>query len=163
MTGRYASQTSVTTAKSRAEIEDTLQRFGADSFGYMTERRDDCEVAAIAFRLAGRNVRLLLKLPGRDDERFWKTPGGRRRRDSDGAYKAWEQECRRMWRSLAQVIKAKLIAVEDGISTVEREFLADIMMPDGYTIADHVTDKISESYASGKSVPLFPLPRKQRS
>lgn len=153
---KYARNTTVSVSKSRSEIEDNLQRFGADSFGYMTERREGCEVAAIAFRIQGRNVRLFLSLPSREDERFWVTPGGRRRRDGDQAYKNWEQECRRMWRSLAEVIKAKLIAVDDGISTIEREFMADIMLPDGQTVSEHISEKIGEAYSTGRMVPLLP-------
>ncbi len=156
MNGRYASTTTVPVAKSRLEIEDTLQRFGADKFAYMTERREAGEVAVIAFCVEERNVRLLLSLPSRDDEEFWRTPGGRKRRNKDQAFRAWEQECRRMWRSLSAVIKAKLVAVEDGISTIEREFLADIMLPDGNTVGEHVEHRIQQSYDGGKSIPLLP-------
>ena len=35
---------------------------------------------------------------------------------------------------LLLVIKAKLEAVASGISTIEKEFLADIVMPDGSTV-----------------------------
>ena len=51
---RYANQTTVSSEKSRAEIETTLRRYGADSFAYVSERTR----AIVAFQAAGRRVRL---------------------------------------------------------------------------------------------------------
>jgi len=153
---RYAENTSVSVAKSRAEVEETLERFGASSFGYMRGQENGYEKAIIAFCIESRNVRMSITLPDKEEEKFKKTPGGRRRRNNNAAHKAWEQECRRAWRALVYIIKAKLVAVQDGISTVEREFMADILMPDGHTIEEHVSSKIEQAYSSGKNVPLLP-------
>ena len=46
---------------------------------------------------------------------------------------AWEQACRQRWRALLLIIRAKLEAAEAGISTLETEFLANIVLPDGRT------------------------------
>jgi hypothetical protein len=35
---------------------------------------------------------------------------------------------------LVAVVKAKLVAVEDNISTLEREFVADLVLPNGQTM-----------------------------
>jgi hypothetical protein len=128
---RYATGTSVPPDRSRAEIEKILRRFGADQFAYGWE----LEVEQIQFRVAGRSVRLTLPVPAVDDPLFTQTPSGRARSAAQ-AEEAWKAELRRRWRSLALVIKAKLTAVQDGISTVEREFLADVILPDGRTIAE---------------------------
>lgn len=53
---RYAAQTSVSSDKSRAEIERLLLRYGADQFMYGLLP----EAAMIAFRARGRHVRFLL-------------------------------------------------------------------------------------------------------
>ncbi len=45
---QYASQTSVSVEKSRAEIKRILARYGADQFGYA--RDDPKRVASILFR-----------------------------------------------------------------------------------------------------------------
>lgn len=47
---RYAAQTSVSTEKTRNEIERTLKRYGADRFAYVSEP----DKATIAFEMKGR-------------------------------------------------------------------------------------------------------------
>ena len=68
----------------------------------------------------------------------------------------WEQACRQRWRALALVIKAKLEAVESGITTFEDEFLAHIVMPDGQTVATHIKPRIAEAYEGGRMLALMP-------
>lgn len=68
----YAERTSVDSASSRAEIERTLQRYGATAFtyGWTTDR------AAIGFEAPGRRVRFELPMPGRESREFCLTPTG---------------------------------------------------------------------------------------
>jgi hypothetical protein len=128
MMARYASETSVSVEKnSRNEIERTLKRYGAQSFAYGTEGRR----ATIGFRIADRLIRFNLILPDPANKEF--TEHSRGLRTAEAAEKAWEQACRQRWRALALVIKAKLEAVAAGITTVEDEFLAHTMLPDGST------------------------------
>ena len=70
--------------------------------------------------------------------------------------KAYEQAVRQKWRALALVIKAKLEAVESGISVFEQEFLANIILSDGRTVSQHVLPRIAEDYESGNLPPLLP-------
>lgn len=127
---RYAEGTSVAAERSRAELERILRRFGAQSFGYAWDERTGLE--QIGFRIGGRSVRMSLPLPTIEDPLIALTPGGKRRTFIQ-ADAALQQETRRRWRSLVLVVKAKLTAVDDGISTVEREFLADLVLPSGQT------------------------------
>ena len=57
---RYAADTSVAVEKSRAEIEATLRRYGADAFVFAEDRG----AVTIMFRINGRMVRFLLAMPG---------------------------------------------------------------------------------------------------
>lgn len=59
---RYAADTSVAADRSRAEIEKTLIRYGADGFGYGWEG----DRAVVTFRMGGRMVRFMLSMPSRD-------------------------------------------------------------------------------------------------
>src|SRR5690606_38687520 len=77
--------------------------------------------------------RLDLPMPDPDSPEFTRTPTGRPR-TTTAAVQAYEDEVRRRWRSLLLVVKAKLTAVADGISTLEREFLADMVTADGRTV-----------------------------
>jgi len=143
--GAYATQTTVSADRSRTEIERVLTRFGADQFMYGWEGTK----SVIQFRAQGRLIRFLLELPAKDDPRFLLTPTGRRRSDSAAAYKAWEQETRSLWRALGLVIKAKLVAVDEGIVTFEDEFLAHVVLPDGSTVGAWVAPQIALAYESG--------------
>jgi hypothetical protein len=141
----YASQSSVSAEKSKAEIEKTLQRFGADQFGYGWEDMR----AIVVFRAKERTIRFVLELPDKNDPKFARTPTGLVRSNPDAILKAWEQETRSAWRALTLVIKSKLVAVEQGIVTFEQEFLAHIVLPDGGTVGEWIAPQIERSYESG--------------
>jgi hypothetical protein len=151
MPGHYASDTSVSVARSKAEIEQLVLRYGAE--GFSSSWRG--EMARIEFMLFERWVRITLMFPDRNSEEYTLTETGRDRKP-EAAYKAWEQGCRSMWRKLLLIIKAKLEAIEAGISTMDREFMPDIVLPDKKTISDHVMSKIEQAYATGNVVGLLP-------
>jgi hypothetical protein len=134
MNARYAERTSVGSDASRTEIERTLRRYGASAFGYGWEGNQ----ATVMFVLANRRIRFQLPLPDPNDKRFTHTPGRGQRRTADAQEREYEQAVRQRWRALALVIKAKLEAVEAGISSVEDEFLSFIMLPNGATVGQWV-------------------------
>lgn len=148
----YAEKTTVPVSRTKADIEELVQKYGADQFisGY----RND--LAMIGFSLAGRQIRFLLPLPDKQAREFQYTPGLGQRRTEDAAHAAWEQACRSKWRALYLIIKAKLEAVEAGISTIEREFLADIMLPDGSTAGEWMEPQIEAAYQTGQMPPMLP-------
>lgn len=145
----YAENTSVAAERSRGEIERTLQRYGADAFSYGWEG----ERAIIAFRASERMVKFVVQMP--DYGEFARTPSGRRTRSAGQQQSAWEQATRQRWRALLLVIKAKLEAVEAGITTFEEEFLAHIMLPNGTTVGQATIPDIALAYESGKMPKLL--------
>ncbi len=149
---RYAEKTTVSSEQSKAEIERLVTRYGATAFatGWQGER------AAITFEMAQRRVRFVVPLPDKTDRLFTHTPGRGLKRSDEECYREWEQACRQRWRALALVVKAKLEAVETGISTFESEFLANVLLPDGKTVGEHTIPKVEAAYQSGKLVPLLP-------
>jgi hypothetical protein len=149
---RYAETTQVSSDRSRAEIERTLRRYGATAFAYGW----DSEAATLMFEIADRRVMFRLPMPDRNDRRFTHTPAKGQRRDATATEHAYEQAVRQRWRALALVIKAKLEAVAAGITTVEQEFLAHIVMPDGRTVGQHTMPAIATAYASGQMPQLLP-------
>lgn len=136
MPSNYASGTSVSADRSRAEIEKILRQYGATAFAYAWDLDQTHQM--VAFQISGRQVRMTLPLPKPDDPLFTQTPTHRARTTLQ-AQQAYEQEVRRRWRALFAVIKAKLVAVHDGISTIEREFLSDIITTDGRTVSEVVS------------------------
>lgn len=142
---RYAESTSVTAEKSRSEIEATLRRYEASAFAYGWQETQ----AVIQFQMSDRHVRFELDLPDRRATEFTHTRARGTERSAAQAEAAWEQACRQRWRALALVIKAKLEAVEAGISTVESEFLAHTVLPDGQLVKDWLGPQIDKAYAAG--------------
>lgn len=149
----YAEKTSVSVSKTKADIEDLIQKAGAGQFvsGYKEN------MAVIGFSLANRQIRFVLPLPDRQEQKFWFTPERRTKRSEKQAYEAWEQACRSRWRALYLIIKAKLEAVDSGISTIEREFFYDIVLPDGKTVGEFMAPQIETAYKTGEMPPLLPM------
>jgi hypothetical protein len=153
---RYAANTEVSSDKSRAEIERTLTRYGADQFMYGWQDQS----AVVAFRAHGRMVRFILPLPARDEKRFthFKRAGYWTPRTSEDAIrKEYEQAVRQRWRAFALVVKAKLEATESGISTFEDEFMANIVLPDGKTVGEWMKPQIAEAYQLGHMPTMLPM------
>lgn len=149
----YAEKTSVSVSKTKADIEDLIQKAGAGQF--VSGFKDN--MAVIGFSLDNRQIRFILPIPDNADKKFWYTPERRNKRTEEQAYAAWEQACRAKWRSLYLIIKAKLEAVESGISTIEREFFYDIVLTDGQTIGEYMAPQLESVYATGKMPPLLPM------
>lgn len=134
---RYAADTCVPVERSRAEIEQIVQRYDASEFtsGWRSGS------AMIAFVIQGWHVRFILPLPSRSEKRFThkKDRSGRLvARTENQVVNAYEQDVRQRWRALLLVIKAKLEAVDCQISTIEEEFMAHIVMPNDVTIGQWI-------------------------
>jgi len=155
---RFAQNTDVSVEKSRAEIERLIIRYGATSTAFMNAPGR----ALIMFEANERRIVFELPLPDITDKKFSRTPGGRQQLSGERRIKVWEQACRQRWRALALVIKAKLEAVESGITTFEDEFLAHIIMPDGMSVGNHIKPTIAAWYAGGQMRPLLPTPEKKK-
>jgi hypothetical protein len=146
----YASGTSVSEERSRIEIEKLLRHFGADGFLYATEGRK----ARIAFKHGGLAIKFTINLP--EDAELQVTERGRIRRGGV-LQKAVEQETRRRWRSLGLAIKAKLVAVADGVETFEAAFMPYIMWGrSGKTIGEQMLPRVREmAQLPASEIPLL--------
>jgi hypothetical protein len=151
---RYAQDTQVSTDRSRTEIERLLVRYGASAFGYAWEG----EANVISFKLHDRHVRIFIPMPTPDDPSVTRSPAGRAR-NLTAQQNAHDQEVRRRWRALVLIVRAKLEAVQSGITTLEREFLSDIVMPNNQTVSQWLAPQLDAAYQSGRMPPLLPGPQ----
>lgn len=142
---KYAENTSVSVARSKAEIEDIIIRYGATGFASGWKN----ESATIGFQMNSRAIRFILPLPNREEFKMQTKWGKARKVSDDEANKSWEQACRQKWRALALCIKAKLEAVESGITTFEHEFLAHIVSKNGQSIGDILIPQLSDVVRKG--------------
>lgn len=144
---QYAAKTEVTPIKSRTDIENTLTRYGASHFGYMSEPGK----VTVAFQYNGRNIRFAIPIPELSE--FTRTTTGRTA--SPTAQKtAHEQAIRQRWRALLLVVKAKLEAVESGIAEFDQEFLPYLVLPTGRTVYEETGTQVAEMIATGRPAPL---------
>ena len=124
MPSKYAATTKVPVERSRAEIEKTLERYGATK----TFFAKDPEAFHVGFQLGGRSVQL--KVPIYDNDR----------------------KNRQAMRVLLLWIKGRLEIIEAGFSTIDREFLHDILLASGQKVGDLVVPQLNESTI--KSLPM---------
>lgn len=148
---RYAQNTDVSVDRSRAEIESILKRYGADSFLYGWQDNQ----ALIMFKMHNRQIKFVLTMPDRNDFRY--TPEQNRERAEKKIQELYDQACRQRWRALALVIKAKLEAVESGITTFDDEFMAATMLPNNQTVGQWMQPQIEATYQSGSMPKMLPL------
>ncbi|MDH2310381.1 hypothetical protein [Methylobacterium brachiatum] len=94
------------------------------------ETMDEPSEAVVAFMFAGHLIRLRIEIPvdATDQQR----------------------------RAIGLVVKAKIEAVAQGISTVEQEWLAHIVLPDGSTVGDWIEPQLQVAYDQGR-MPTNPL------
>ncbi len=154
----YASGTSVPIERTEMQIRDLVKQKGATQF--MAAFDHEHGRAIIGWTLEGRMVRLAVPLPAPDEQRFT-------HRTYRGAYTygqwpkekqrlLWEQACRARWRAILLIMVAKFEAVEAGISTLEREFMADTLMADGSTVGAWLEPQLKDMYLNGSMPRLLP-------
>ncbi len=137
---RYAEGTSVSVEKTRADLEKLLARHGASQRAVFVD--DATGKARVQFRLADRLIALDVQAVAAGSQRWSKQ-------------QRLDQGAREAWRRLLLLVKAKLEAIADGTSTAEREFLADLLLPDGSKVGDALKPQIAESYSNGRMPPLL--------
>jgi hypothetical protein len=142
---RYAEGTSVTVQSSQAELQLLLVRRGADQ---VVTGWDQTEGAMVQFRIQNRYVQL--NVPKPDLTKL------RKQHPQTDLERLEAQEDRRMWRALILLAKAKFEAVDAGITSFDKEFLADLMLPNGKRFITAMRPQLEEMYATGKMPALLP-------
>lgn len=117
-------------------------RYGGNRFGYL----DSITSAEIGFELNGKLIRYRITMPDPNSDEFTKTPSRRNARSIEQVRTAWEQAYRQRWRALSLIIKAKLEFIESGMTTLEEEFLAQLVLPDGNSVGDVLTRQVESFY-----------------
>lgn len=136
----YATKTLVSVGRSQEEIKKILSKYNATGFAY----GEQGPLALVMFEMSGRRIKFILPMPQKPSERA-----------TQASIKTYEQLCRSKWRCLVLAIKAKLECVESGITTLEQEFMAHIVLPNGSTIGQAILPQLDQSYRDGKMPPLL--------
>ena len=144
----YAESTVVPVEKSRAEIEQLLQRHKCQKF--LAGVDNDAHKATVQFQANNRIIRFVLDLPDPRDPAHKRIKNSYLQRSASGVTKLVEQLTRSRWRALLLVIKAKLESVESGIATFEEEFMAQIVLPNDETVGQWVLPEVARIYETGR-------------
>lgn len=113
---RYAKNTSVPVARSKQKIEELLVSYGIEeSFSGRSPRGD-----GIGWKYKDKVYKMSVPIPTRDNK----------------TEKQYEQELRQRWRILYMSMKMKFEEIDAGVISFEDQFLAQMSLPDGSTVAD---------------------------
>ncbi len=125
MPRRFANGTTITATKTAGDIAALLARHGIDDYAH---GRSDGAVQ-LCFMHNKIPYRFDVPMPDITDER---------KRD---------RETNRRWRVLYALVKAKLVAIEEGLETFEEAFAMTIVTPNG----DRLRDRLLPEIANGKA------------
>lgn len=135
------STTTVPVERSQGEIRKLLAGHGAQRLAFGEERDEMAQRwAAVTFQAGAHAVRMRVPLKMVDERavgaKYQRARSKTRDEIRDSLY---EQEERRIWRVLAWNLKARLVAVQEGVETFEEAFLAHLLDPrTGRTIYEHL-------------------------
>ena len=167
MSRAYAEGTSVPVDRSKGEIDALLSKHGATQRGIVADDADGR--AMVAFVIGGRHYRLDLPMPKLSDmpdptKGTWQLPKGTA---VHARWNAWspeqrrahlrdqlDQRCRERWRAVVLMLKAKLELVRIGVSTVEKEFMSDLVIR-GRTVGQMLEEQM-EQLLQGEAPRLLP-------
>jgi hypothetical protein len=154
MTGaRYAANTQVPWRRSRDELERTLTRWGAHAFAYGHDNQAFTILFALGTGNRLRRIRFRLPIPNRAE--YALTARGKARSDT-ATEAAFDQAVRQAWRALVLIVKAKLAAIDAGVSTIDDEFLAFTLLPNGATFGEWAGPQLDAITARGEMPALLP-------
>ncbi len=149
---RYAETTEVTVDRSLGQIQATLKQHGGSRFVY----GEDDEKFMIGFEMQARRYRFVVPLPQATDKDIRYTPTGKVRLNGTIA-PLLEQGRRQRFRALLLVLKAKLEAVDTGITSLEDELLSALVLPNDTTFGQWAKPQVEAAYSLGTMPPMLAL------
>lgn len=132
----YAERTDVPVTRSQSQLIDLLKKHKATQTAVAWSE----EAGQVGFQLNGRVYKITVPIPAKPIRGV-----------------SVQQMERSRWRVLHLVVKAKLEAVESGITSVEQEFLAHVVLPNGRTVFEETAPIIEQAYLTGTVRPLLEL------
>ncbi len=126
MARRFAEDTKVSVATTQAQVKEMLRKAGATRTAVYEEPLN----SSVAFQIGDGMYRITVP--------------------TDPASANPAQDEKRSWRLMGLLIKAKLEAVKEGASSIEREFLADMLLYDGRTVAETAMPEIERARLEGR-------------
>ncbi len=148
----YAADTTITVEKTRLELENLLDKYGASDF--YSGWTDNNTKAGIKFVVNGLQIKLSIPMPNREEFIY---NGRGVKRTQVQAKSEYDKAIRARWRLILQVIKFKLEAIRTGIVMFEDEFLAYTVTNQGddQTVSDWINPHKGALGIVGKAPPAL--------
>lgn len=144
----FAQGTKVDMARSHSELRQLLMKYGASQAGSFGDEATE----SLMFAKDGLTYRFTLTLPTTEGEcrKFPEYRPGRHGTLLDA-------ERNRRMRAFVAVIKAKLIAIDEGIATFESEFIGNAVTDNGQTVAERWAPEIKQAALAGRVPSALPF------
>jgi hypothetical protein len=159
---RYADRTDIPAGETVFQIQDMLEDFDAGSFLQYSDKGRGVQV--LGFQTAMGTFLVYVPLP--DPARFPESAppkaskANATQRRTRSFKNAFEQEMARRLRIVFALIRMKLIATEEGVTTLEREFFSDLVVVDNdgrrQTVYEYYAPQVKAIAAAGGTPPLLP-------
>lgn len=142
---RYAEDTDVPVARTKADIEQLLARYGADQYATGWDKETGEEL--VSCRLNGRHLRFSVRRPKLSA--FKLTEGGLKRNPS-AQQAAADKHYRAQWRRLRLLLLAKFEAIAEEVTSFDAEMAPYVLLPNNTTVADHLAAQVDAVYRTGQ-------------
>jgi len=130
---KYAKNTTVPVARSKQKLDELFESYGIEeSFSGRSPRGD-----GIGFKYQGKVYKMNVPTPSKDGK----------------TEKQYDQEMRQRWRILYMSTKMKFEEIDAGVKTFEDQFLAQMCLPDGSTVADFMNLPKNKSLLEKSEMP----------
>lgn len=139
----YAANTKVPPERTKAQIEALLVKHGASEFMHKSSTTQ----AAIGFVMSGFQIEIRITLP---------------QSSAFSTEREYKQRVRSLWRGILLYVTSKMNQIEEGFTTIEHEFLSDIVIDVDprtgrtTTVGDRLLPVAREISESGTIPPLLP-------
>lgn len=140
--GIYASQTKIHYKQTLKEIGRILYIYGVRN--PKIKHNETHTKVTLEFVIHNRKVRFYLPLPSPTADEIVYTPNTERERAPYLQKKFYKRAKNQRWRALGLAIKSRLVRVEDNITSFDEEFLGNIVLANGRTLADMVAPNMDE-------------------
>lgn len=129
----YGKNTTVSVAKSRADIHKMLEDHQCDDIVHGGSNRLLQIVIQFTYELVP--CRISLKPPSPQEERFHLHGNGYRLSATE-AGKKYDKELRRVWRCLFLIVKARFVELDAGLFSAQQTLAPWLVMPNGRTVGE---------------------------
>lgn len=150
--------TEVAVERSQGEIRKLLHAKGAANFSFSETEVDGVSFASVDFLHLDQRVRVRVALKTPDQRTITAKAQRARTKTRDVIVRELlDQEARRIWRVIFHTLKARLVAVEEGVETFEEAFLAHIVDPmTGLTMWESIKGAVEAGALKLGGPGLFP-------